>query len=89
MLQIKFKRITIAATLYYIFCRHTPPPTLGMGSTFSEHGHVEYQIQENHECSNMVPNILPADPDPGDGSIGKNSTFSEYGDAAYQIKGNH
>ena len=39
---------------------------------FSEHGHVAYQIKENHECSNIVANILPADPppppypDPGD-----------------------
>ena len=42
------------------------PRDLGMGSkvqnsTFSEHGHVAYQIKENHECSNMVPNILLAD----------------------------
>ena len=27
---------------------------------FSEHGHVAYQIKWNHECSNMVSNILPA-----------------------------
>ena len=33
-------------------------------STFSEHGHVAYQIKDNHECSNMVANILPADPPP-------------------------
>ena len=37
---------------------------------FSEHGHVAYQIKENRECSNIVANILPADPppypDPGD-----------------------
>ena len=44
-----------------------PPPTLGMGSKgqnsiFSEHCHVPYQIIENHECSNMVANILLADP---------------------------
>ena len=39
---------------------HRPPPplTLGLGSkgqnsTFSEHGHVAYQIKWNHECSNM------------------------------------
>ena len=43
------------------------PLTLGMGSigqnsTFSEHGHVAYQIKGNHECSIMVANILPADP---------------------------
>ena len=47
---------------------HTPPPpTLGMGSigqksAFSEHGHVSYQIKENHECSSIVANILLADP---------------------------
>ena len=33
-------------------------------STFSEHGHVAYQIKENHECSHIVENILPADSDP-------------------------
>ena len=47
--------------------RSTSPPTLMMGtaglkSTFSENGHVAYQIKENHECSNKVANILPADP---------------------------
>ena len=35
-------------------------------STISEHGHVAYQIKDNHECSNMVANILPADPPPLD-----------------------
>ena len=66
--------------------------SVGQNSTFSEHGHVAYQIKENHECSNMVANILPADPPPptlGMGSIGQNSTFSEHGHVAYQIKGNH
>ena len=33
-------------------------------STFSEHGHVAYQIKGNHGCSNMVANILPANPLP-------------------------
>ena len=75
-----------------------PPhtPTLGMGSasqnsTFSEHGHVAYQNKENHECSNMVANILPADPQPptlGMWSVGQNSAFSEHGHVAYQIKEN-
>ena len=41
----------------------TPTPlTMGskaQNSTFSEHGHVAYQIKDNHECSNMVANILP------------------------------
>ena len=37
-----------------------PPSTLGLGqiSTFSEHGHVAYQIKGNDECSNMQANIL-------------------------------
>ena len=43
--------------------------TLGVGSigkksTFSEHGHVAYQIKENHKCSNVVEKNLPADPPP-------------------------
>ena len=28
-------------------------------STFSEHGHVAYQIKGNVSCSNMVANSLP------------------------------
>ena len=31
-------------------------------STISEYGHVAYQIKGNHESSNMVATILPADP---------------------------
>ena len=86
---------------------HRPPMTLqmcsvGQNTTFSEHGHVAYQINENHECSNMVANILPADPLPavhhpprppppppslGMGPIGQNATISEHGHVAYQING--
>ena len=56
-----------------IFYPHTPPPqthtTLGMGSkgqnsTFAEYGHVAYQIKWNQICSNLVANILLADPTP-------------------------
>ena len=36
----------------------------GQNSTFSEHGHVAYQIKGNHECSSMVANILVVDPFP-------------------------
>ena len=36
----------------------------GQNSTFSEHCHVAYQIIWNHECTNMVANIFPADPLP-------------------------
>ena len=34
---------------------------IGQKSTFSDHGHVAYQIKGNHEFSNMVANILHAD----------------------------
>ena len=58
-------------------------------STFSEHGHVAYQIKENHECSNMVPNILLADTlTLGMGQIGQNLPFPEHGHIEYQFKGN-
>ena len=33
-------------------------------SIFTEHVHVAYQIKENHECSNIVANILHANPLP-------------------------
>ena len=51
------------------FARNPPLLTLGVGvkgknSTLSEHDHVAYQINGNHECSNMVANILPAPPLP-------------------------
>ena len=57
------------------FARRPPPPpdprgrgSKGQNSTFSEHGQVAYQIKGNHECRNMVENILPADPNgPRDG----------------------
>ena len=56
MLHIKLKGITNAAAWLQKFCPQTPthPLTLGLGSigqnsTFSEHGHVAYQIKSNHE----------------------------------------
>ena len=46
---------------YFFFADPTPPAggVKGQNSTFSEHGHVTYQSKWNHECSNMVANILP------------------------------
>ena len=41
----------------------------------------------NHECNNMVANILPSDPLTL--GWGQNSTFSEHGHVGYQTKGNH
>ena len=49
----------------------SPDPGDGVSRSkfnFSEHGPVDYQIKKNHECSNIVANILPTDSlDPGDG----------------------
>ena len=68
MLHIKLNGITNAATWYQIFCPQTPVPhdPVGRGQKvklqlFSEHDHAAYQIKLNHECSNMVANILPTD----------------------------
>ena len=41
------------------------PPVSGdwvcrSNSTSTEDGHIAYKIKENHKCSNMVVNILPA-----------------------------
>ena len=50
-LHIKFKRIMNAKIRYQIFCLQTlllPSPRL-----------VSYRIKENHQCSSMMPNILP------------------------------
>ena len=79
------------------FARRSTPhnPRDGVNrSAFSEHGHVAYQDEENHECSNKAVNILPTYPfnptPPPPGyiwSIGQNSTFSDHDYVAYQIKG--
>ena len=55
-------------------------------------GHVAYQIKGNHECSQMIANILPTEshllPWGWGQTFGQNSTFPEHGHVAYQIKGN-
>ena len=87
-LHVKFKRITIAATRYRIFCLYPciplptppppPPPTLKMGSigqnsTFLEHGHVADQIKGKHECKYFARRS--PNPTLGMRSISQNSTF--------------
>ena len=58
-LHIKLKGFRNEATLKQIFCPQTPPPPplrpwgWGQNSTFSEHGHVAYQIK-HYKWSNMV-----------------------------------
>ena len=75
---------------------HRPPllPTLvvgskGQNSTFSEHGHVAYQIKGNEECSSMQAHILSlhTPSTPGVGSKVKTFFFGEYSHVAYQING--
>ena len=61
---------------------------VGPNPTFSEYGHVAYQIKWNRECSNMVANILPHSTPPPN-LPGGVIFFSEHGHVAYQIKGNH
>ena len=78
MLHINLKGITKCSSMVANILPADPYPTtpprpwglesLDQSSTFSEHGHVIYQIKDNHKCSNMVANILPAViPHPGDG----------------------
>ena len=59
-----------------------PHPTLGVGSkgqnfTFSEYGHVAYQIKGNDTCSIMVVNILSEDVSDLGGGV-KRSKFNFY-----------
>ena len=65
---------------------------LGGGAevTFSEYGHVAYQIKADDTGSNMVANILPTDipSTQGVGSKGQTISFSESSHVVYQIKGN-
>ena len=54
----------------------------GQNSTFSQQGHVAYQIKENQKCCNYFarrPSL------PLMGSVGQNYTLSEPGHVTYQI----
>ena len=53
------------------------------GSKYFTRRPPAYQINGNHKYSNMVANVLPADPP--DWGWGQNLTFSEFGHVAYQI----
>ena len=80
----------------YLPVASPPPPSpdpedrvKGRILTFSEHGHVAYQIKGNQVCSTMVANILPAVPDLalGVGSKGQNSTCSHIVMLHIKLKG--
>ena len=60
----------------------------GQNQTFSEYGHVAYQIKADDAGSNMVANILPIDTPStrGWGEKVKTISFSESSHVAYQIK---
>ena len=66
----------------------------GQIASFSEHCYVAYQIKGNQVCSNMVANILPADPSPPSPPPPPpppphtHTPTPEHGHVAYQIKGN-
>ena len=69
--------------------------TIGQNSTFSEHGHVAYQIKWNHEMQrNGSKYFVRRSPhtlihSPLTRLIGQNSAFSEHGHVAYPINWNH
>ena len=60
----------------------------GQNYTFSEYGHVAYEIKADDSGSNMVANILPTDTPltQGVGSKGQTINFSESSHVTYQIK---
>ena len=87
-LHIKSKGSTKCSNIVanILFRRPLPTPTpltLGFGSkgrnsTFSELGHVAYQIKENHECSNMAAYFACRSPDPVDGVNRSNFNRSNF-----------
>ena len=62
----------------------------GQNLTFSEYGHVAYQIKADDFNNNMVANILPTDTPltKGVGSSGQTIYFCKSSHVAYQFKGN-
>ena len=62
MVMLHIKLTGIRNAWYFA---HIPLPWGGVkrsNANVSEYGHVAYQIKGNDACSNMVANILPADP---------------------------
>ena len=63
----------------------------GQNSTLSEQCHVAYQIKGNHECSNMIADIFPADPStpppPPKGSTGQIQLFQNMVMLHIKLKG--
>ena len=75
----------------YFACK-PPTPTLGMqsiGQLYQNMVMLHIKLNGIMKCSNMVANILSADPSRPWRSKVQNSIFSEHDLVAYQIKGNH
>ena len=97
MWHIEFKRITNAAAWWQIVYSQNPlpPPALdmesiGQNSSSSENGHFAYQNKENHECTNMLANSLPADTPLSTlmmGTVGQNSFFQNMVMLHIKLKG--
>ena len=85
--NLRHSRMQQHGSKYFVRRPLPPPPTLGGFNrskfSFSEHGHA-YQIEWNHESSNLVATSLPADPLTTDPQ-GQISTFSEHGHVACHI----
>ena len=63
----RFQNIVVANILPADPLFTPPDPGAGVKMSkfnFSDHFHGAYQIKWNHECSNMVANILSTDPPP-------------------------
>ena len=64
----------------------------GVGSTFSEYGHVAYQIKANHEMQQLVSKYFacrPPLPDPGNGVTRSKFNFFRTWSCNNQIKESH
>ena len=91
MLHIKLKRITQCSYMIVNICPQTPHLTLGIGplgqnSTFSEHGHVAYQIKENHQIQQHSSKIFDRRPLP-DPAVGvKSSKFNVFKHGHIKLK---
>ena len=97
MLHIKLKRIRNAATWFQIFC---PPPSrsptlpplgmrlIGKIQIFPNMVMLPIKLNGITKYSNVVANILTADPNPTP-TLGSKFNFSEQGHVAIQIKWNH
>ena len=91
MLHIKLKRITQCSYMIANICPQTPPLTLGMGSlgqnsTFSEHGHVEYQIKGNHQIQQHSSKLFARRPLPNPAVGVKISKFNFFKHGHIKLK---